>query len=59
MIVTCKGSSLKVVLNGEEIIDLDLSKSAVKDIPLKGHLGIQDHGLPFYIRNFKIKELKD
>jgi len=34
--ITLKGNLLKVVLNGEQIIDLDLSKSGLKDRPAKG-----------------------
>lgn len=58
MIVTCKKSRMKVVLNGEQIIDLELDKSAMKDRPLIGYVGMQDHGQPFWLRNLKIKELK-
>ena len=57
MVVTCKGSQLTVVLNGEQVQDLDLSTSAVKDRPPKGWVGVQDHGQPFQVRNIKIKEL--
>ena len=57
MVVTCNGSHMKVKLNGEQIIDLDLSESAVKDRPLKGYIGLQDHGLPLWFRDIKIKEL--
>jgi hypothetical protein len=57
MVVTCKGSQMRVELNGEEIVDLDLSQSAVKDRPLSGYVGLQDHGQPIWFRNIKIKEL--
>ena len=49
---------MKVSLNGEQIIDLDLSKTGKKDLPLEGYIGLQDHGLPLEFRNIKIKELK-
>jgi len=58
MIVTCKGSQLTVVLNGEQIQDIDLSESAVKDRPLEGYVGVQDHGQPIEFRNLRIKALK-
>lgn len=58
MIITCKGNTMKVKLNGEQIINLDLSKTPMKDRPMQGYIGIQDHGLPFYVRNVKIKVLK-
>ncbi len=57
MIVTCKGSHMKVELNGEQIIDLDLADSAVKDRPLKGYVGLQDHGQLIWFRNIRIKPL--
>ena len=59
MIVTCKGTHMQVELNGEKIIDLQLDKSAVRNRPLKGYLGLQDHGQPLWFRNIKIKELED
>jgi len=58
MIVTCRGYQMEVELNGEQIIDLDLSKSAVKDRPLEGYVGVQDHGGPIQFRNLRIKELE-
>jgi len=59
MIVTCKGYHLKVQLNGENIIDIKLDKTPMKDRPLEGFIGLQDHGEPnnLYFRNIKIKEL--
>ncbi len=56
-IITCIGSQLNVVLNGEEIIDLDLSKSPMKDRPLEGYIGFQDEAKPVWYRNVRIKEL--
>ena len=32
--------------------------SPMKDRPLVGYIGIQDHGEPFWVRNVKFKELK-
>jgi hypothetical protein len=57
MIVTCKGNNLQVNLNGEKIIDIDLSKGAMKHCPPTGHIGLQDHGEPIWFRNIKIQEL--
>ncbi len=56
--ITCIGNALKVVLNGEQIIDLDLSKSALKDRPAKGYIGFQDEGKPIWYRNVRIKEVQ-
>jgi len=57
MIVTCRGTNLQVELNGEKVVDLQLDKSRVKDRPLTGYVGLQDHGLPLWFRNVRIREL--
>lgn len=58
MVITAKGQHLKIELNGEQIMDIDLSQTAGKDKAAKGALGLQDHGLPLWFRNIRIKELK-
>jgi hypothetical protein len=59
MVVSCKHHWLKVELNGEKIIEIQLDKTAMKDRPLEGYIGLQDHGQPhnLHFRNIKIKEL--
>ena len=59
MIVTCKGHHLRVELNGEKIVDIQLDKTPMKDRPLEGYIGLQDHGEPnnLYFRNIKLKRL--
>ncbi len=58
MTITCQGTHLKVVLNGEQIQDLDLSQfDSTKDKPLTGFVGLQDHGLVMWFRNIRIKAL--
>lgn len=57
-IITLQGSHLKVELNGEQIQDLDLSTSAVKDRPPEGYIGFQDEAKRVWYRNVRIKELK-
>jgi len=73
MVVTCKGSKIQVELNGEQVIDADLDqwtqagmnpdgtknkyKTAVKDFPRTGHIGLQYHGHPVWFRNIKIRPL--
>ena len=57
LVVRCKGSHLVVHLNGEQIQDLKLDEGAMKDRPLEGWIGLQDHGLPLWFRHIKIKEL--
>ncbi len=59
MTVTMKGNQLTVVLNGETIQDFDLAaeKGADVDLAKEGLLTIQDHGLPFWVRNLQVKRL--
>ena len=59
MVVTCVGSHLHVELNGELIVDTQLDEGAMKDRPLKGYIGLQDHGEPNNIRfrNLRLREL--
>lgn len=59
MTVTMKGTHLTVVLNGETIQDFDLAEKKPADKPLaeEGYLTIQDHGIPFWVRNLKVKRL--
>lgn len=70
MTITAKGSNIKVVLNNEQIIDIDLDDwaeagknpdgtknkfgTAYKDLPGKGIIGLQDHGNNVSYRNIKI-----
>lgn len=58
MIVTAQGQHLKVELNGQQIMDVNLAQTAGKDKPARGAVGLQDHGLPLWFRNIRIKELK-
>jgi hypothetical protein len=56
-IITCQGNHLKVELNGEQIIDLELDKSAIKDRPPEGYIGFQDEAKRVWYRNVRIKQL--
>ena len=72
-IITCKENKISVVLNGEQIIDMDLNKwtepyknphgtknkfhTALKDFARIGYIGLQDHGRPVWYRNIRIKPL--
>ena len=72
--VTCKGPKITVVLNGEQILDMDLDRwtqpnknpdgspnkfpRALKDFARAGHVGLQDHGLPVWYRNVRIQRLQ-
>ncbi|MCR9115886.1 MAG: DUF1080 domain-containing protein [bacterium] len=66
--VTANGSKIKIVLNGETIVDADLSKieqtddiHSLKKHPgmnnKKGHIGFLGHGSVVEFRNIRIKEL--
>jgi 3-keto-disaccharide hydrolase len=73
MVITARGSMLKVQLNGEQIIDMDLDrwtepgmnpdgtknkfKTALKNFKREGHIGFQDHGAEVAYRNVRIKPL--
>jgi hypothetical protein len=61
MVVTCIGNHLQVDLNGERITDIELDKGAMKDRPLEGYIGFQDHGQPNNIRfrSIRIREIKN
>ncbi len=59
MVVTCIGSQLQVELNGRQIINTQLDQGAMKDRPLEGYIGLQDHGEPNNIkfRDIRIREI--
>ena len=57
-IITLKDQQLQVILNGEQIIDLNISKSEIKDRPTKGYISFQDEAKRIWYRNVRIKELK-
>lgn len=56
-LITLKGSKLTVFLNDALIQDLDLSKTGMKDRPLKGYISFQDEAKRVWYRNVRIKEL--
>jgi hypothetical protein len=58
MQVTCKGKKLTVRLNGETVNEVDLDNEKIKARPKSGAIGFQDHGLPLWLRNIRIRELK-
>ncbi|MDF1859024.1 MAG: DUF1080 domain-containing protein [Verrucomicrobiales bacterium] len=59
MTVEMKGDKLTVTLNGEVVQNINLAKEKPEDKPLpkEGYITIQDHGLPFWVRNIQVKKL--
>ena len=73
MVVTCEGPNISVTLNGQNVIDVNIDdwdtgnqnpdgsknkfKTALKDLPRTGKIGLQYHGHPVWFRNLKIKQL--
>ena len=73
MKLTVNGASVKVVLNGKQVVDADLDqwttprknpdgsrnkfRTALKDLPRAGSIGLQYHGQPVWFKNLKLKKL--
>jgi hypothetical protein len=58
MIITCQQDRMQVELNGEEVINLDLSESDRTRTVRSGRIGFENNNSPVAFRNVKIKELK-
>ena len=55
---TCQGSRVKLVLNGETIVDVDLEEhEATKGRPREGYIGLQNHHSAVKFRNPRVREL--
>ena len=57
MSVTSVGGEVTVRLNGVLVNNVSLSHPQLKSKPKQGFIGFQDHGLPFWLRNIRIREL--
>ncbi len=73
MTITAKGPMISVVLNGREVINVNIDdwktgnqnpdgsknkfKTALKDLPRNNHIGLQYHGHPVWYRNIRIERL--
>ena len=44
-------------LGGEVVNQVTLDNARIKDRPPAGYIGFQDHGLPLWLRNIKVREL--
>jgi hypothetical protein len=58
MIITCQQDRMQVELNGEEVINLDLSKSPRTRTVRSGRIGFENKSSPVAFRNVRIKELR-
>lgn len=74
IVITSNKNIIEVELNGAKVTRMDTSEwpkpnlrpdgtmhkfdIAYKDHPVKGFIGLQDHGLPCWFKNIKIKQLK-
>jgi len=57
MLVSVKGNKVTVSLNDVVVNDVPLDSKTLKDRPATGYIGFQDHGLPLWLRNIKVREL--
>lgn len=57
--ITCKGNAIRVVFNGEKVIDADTSKDPVMaKRPTRGFIGLQNHGTGVEFKNVMLKSLE-
>jgi hypothetical protein len=59
MIITCQKDQMQVELNGEEVINLDLTKSPKTRSADAGRIAFENMNNPVSFRNVRIKELKE
>lgn len=57
MSVTSVNGEVTVRLNGVLVNNVNLSNPKLRHKPRQGFIGFQDHGLPFWLRNIRIREL--
>lgn len=54
--ISVQNRKLKIVLNGTTVNEVDLDQK-LKGRPTTGAIGFQDHGLPLWLRNIKVRGL--
>lgn len=58
MEIGCLGRQVRVWMNGEQIVDVDLDEyPELRSRLPRGYIGLQNHGVPVEFRNVRIKEL--
>jgi hypothetical protein len=58
MRILCKGDRVAITLNGEKVVDADMSAfEELKGRPRKGYIGLQNHGSGLEFRNVRLKKL--
>lgn len=74
IVITSNKNIIEIELNGEKVTRMDMTEwtkpnlrpdgtmhkfdIAYKDHPVKGYIGLQDHGSPCWFKNIKLKPLK-
>ncbi|MGY8793524.1 MAG: family 16 glycoside hydrolase, partial [Woeseiales bacterium] len=58
MSVTSVSGNVTVRLNGVMVNNVKLTHTRLESKPKQGYIGFQDHGLPFWLRNVKIRSLE-
>src|SRR5581483_2956464 len=54
--ITCQANKVTIVLNGETVNAFPLDHPKIKDRPPTGAIGFQDHAMPLWLRNIRIRE---
>lgn len=58
MEVICRGPRIRILLNGQEIVDVDQSTiPELRNKPLRGSICLQNHGSAIDFRNLRVREL--
>jgi len=57
MQVVVDHDKVAVTLNGKKVNEIKLPHASIKNRPLEGFIGFQDHGLPLALRNVRIRVL--
>jgi dienelactone hydrolase len=56
--VRCRGLRVEIWCNGEQVLDTTLDKyPTLRHPPLKGYIGLQNHGVPAEFRNIRYRHL--